>query len=39
VRHTCHAGMIHHFYAMGGVIPYARLAVAEIGAGIKSALG
>jgi acetyl esterase/lipase len=39
VRHTCHAGMIHHFYAMGGVIPYARTAVAEIGEGIKSALG
>jgi acetyl esterase len=38
VRHTCHAGMIHHFYAMGGVIPYARTAVAEIGAGIRSAL-
>src|ERR1043166_6324443 len=27
VRHTCHAGMIHHFYAMGGVIPYARTAL------------
>ena len=39
VRHTCHAGMIHHFYAMGAVIPYTRTAVAEIGAGIKSALG
>jgi acetyl esterase/lipase len=38
VRHTCHAGMIHHFYAMGGVIPYARTAIAEIGAGIRSAL-
>jgi acetyl esterase len=38
VRHTCHAGMIHHFYAMGGAIPYARTAVAEIGAGVKSAL-
>jgi acetyl esterase/lipase len=38
VRHTCHAGMIHHFYAMGAVIPYARTAVVEIGAGIKSAL-
>jgi acetyl esterase/lipase len=38
VRYTCHAGMIHHFYAMGGVIPYAHAAVAEIGVGIKSAL-
>lgn len=39
VRHTWHTGMIHHFYAMGAVIPYARTAVAEIGAGIRSALG
>jgi acetyl esterase len=38
VRHTCHAGMIHHFYAMGGVIPYARPAVAAAGAAIRSAL-
>jgi acetyl esterase len=38
VRHTCHAGMIHHFYAMGGVIPYARTAVADIGAAIGTAL-
>jgi acetyl esterase/lipase len=38
VRHTCHAGMIHHFYAMGGVIPYARTAVAAAGAAIRSAL-
>jgi acetyl esterase len=37
VRHTCHVGMIHHFYAMGGVIPYARTAVAEIGAAMRSA--
>jgi acetyl esterase len=38
VRHTCHAGMIHHFYAMGGVIPYARTAVAAAGEAIRSAL-
>jgi acetyl esterase len=38
VRHTCHAGMIHHFYAMGGVIPYARTAVAAAGAAIRDAL-
>ncbi|HEV2956833.1 MAG TPA: alpha/beta hydrolase [Xanthobacteraceae bacterium] len=37
VRHTCHAGMIHHFYAMGGVIPYARTAVAAAGDAIRSA--
>jgi acetyl esterase len=38
VRHTCHAGMIHHFYAMGGVIPYARTAVTEAGKAIRGAL-
>jgi acetyl esterase/lipase len=38
VSHTCHAGMIHHFYAMGGVIPYARTAVAAAGAAIRNAL-
>jgi acetyl esterase/lipase len=38
VQHTCHAGMIHHFYAMGGVIPYARTAVAAAGAAIRNAL-
>ena len=36
--HTWHAGMIHHFYAMGGVIPYARTAVAAAGAAIRDAL-
>jgi acetyl esterase/lipase len=39
VRHTCHAGMIHHFYAMGAVIPYARTALAAAGAEIRKALG
>ena len=24
VRYMCHEGMIHHFYGMGGFIPYAR---------------
>ncbi len=38
VRHTCHAGMIHHFYAMGGVIPYAHTALATAGAAIRKAL-
>jgi acetyl esterase/lipase len=38
VRHTCHPGMIHHFYAMGGVIPYARTAVAAAGEEIRAAL-
>jgi acetyl esterase/lipase len=38
VRYVCHAGMIHHFYGMAGAIPYARSAVASIGAAVKEAL-
>jgi acetyl esterase/lipase len=38
VRYTCHEGMIHHFYAMAGVIPYARLAIRAAGTAIKEAL-
>ena len=38
VRNTCHEGMIHHFYAMAGVIPYARLAIRTAGIAIKEAL-
>jgi acetyl esterase/lipase len=34
---TCHAGMIHLFYGMAGVIPYARIAWAQIGAEIRAA--
>jgi acetyl esterase/lipase len=37
VRYTCHAGMIHHFYGMGGIIPYARTAVEAAGAAVKTA--
>jgi acetyl esterase/lipase len=37
-RYTCHAGMIHHFYGMAGAIPYARTAVAAIGAAVGAAL-
>jgi acetyl esterase/lipase len=39
VRYTCHAGMIHHFYGMGGIIPYARTAIDAAGAAIRAALG
>ena len=39
VRYTCHEGMIHHFYGMAGVIPYARTAMQTIGGAIKEALG
>ncbi|HTW89496.1 MAG TPA: alpha/beta hydrolase [Candidatus Binataceae bacterium] len=38
VRYTCHAGMIHHFYGMGGVIPYARLAMRAAGTAIRESL-
>ena len=38
VSYTCHAGMIHLFYGMGGVIPYAREAFGLIGRDIRAAL-
>jgi acetyl esterase len=38
VRLVCHEHMIHHFYAMGGAIPYARTALKALGADIKAAL-
>jgi acetyl esterase len=38
VHHVCHEHMIHHFYAMGGAIPYARTALKDVGADIKAAL-
>jgi acetyl esterase len=37
VRHCQHPGMIHHFYGLGGVIPYAATALAMIGAEIREA--
>jgi acetyl esterase len=39
VHYTCHPGMIHLFYGMGRVIPYARTAMKAIGAEIRAALG
>jgi acetyl esterase/lipase len=39
VSYTCHAGMIHLFYGLGGVIPYARTALEKIGADIRKVLG
>lgn len=36
--YRCHLGMIHLFYGMGGVIPYAAGAYREIGADIRSLL-
>lgn len=38
VRYRCHAGMVHLFYGLGGVIPYARTALAEIGLELQAAL-
>jgi acetyl esterase/lipase len=39
VRYTCHAGMIHHFYGMAGVIPYAHVAMNALGSDISTAFG
>jgi acetyl esterase len=37
-RLTVHRGMIHHFYGLGDVIPYAREALRAIGADVREAL-
>jgi acetyl esterase len=39
VNYTCHSGMIHLFYGMTGVIPYARSALQRIGSELRAALG
>lgn len=39
VAHTCHAGMIHLFYGLAGVIPYARKAYEQVGQDIRAVLG
>ncbi len=38
VSYTCHPGMIHLFYGLGAVIPYARTAFEQIGGEIRVAL-
>lgn len=38
VSYTCHPGMIHLFYGLGSVIPYARNAFEQIGREIRAAL-
>lgn len=38
VTYTCHPGMIHLFYAFGAVVPYARTALARLGAEIGAGL-
>ena len=37
VSYTCHPGMIHLFYGLGAVIPYARTALEQIGGEIRAA--
>jgi acetyl esterase len=39
VSYTCHPGMIHLFYALARVIPYAAAAMKFIGADIRAQLG
>jgi acetyl esterase/lipase len=38
VQYTCHAGMLHHFYGMAGVVPRARACLQSAGAAIRDAL-
>jgi acetyl esterase len=38
VSYTCHPGMIHLFYGLEAVIPYARTAYLQIGSDIRAAL-
>jgi acetyl esterase len=37
VSYTCHPGMIHLFYGLGSVIPYASIAYEQIGSEIRAA--
>lgn len=38
VCHTCHGGMVHMFYGLTGVVPYARVVHKQIGAAVRAAL-
>lgn len=38
LSYTCHPGMIHLFYGLGAVIPYARTALEQMGGEIRAAL-
>lgn len=38
VRHRCHTGLVHHFYALDGIVPTARAALVEIAADIAAVL-
>jgi acetyl esterase/lipase len=39
VSYTCHPGMIHLFYGLGALIPYADTAFEQVGAQVRAALG
>lgn len=39
VRHTCHRGMIHFFYGLGGLVPAGRPALAAIGRELAEVVG
>lgn len=39
VRHTCHAGMIHYFYGLGGLIPASGPALRDMGRELAALLG
>jgi len=39
VRYRCHPGMIHLFYGLGKMIPYAHTAFEQIGADVRAAFG
>ncbi len=38
VAHTCHPGMVHHFYGLTGMIPAARAILKAIGTEMRQAL-
>ena len=38
ITYRCHFGMIHLFYGMGALIPYAATAYRQMGADIRSML-
>jgi acetyl esterase len=38
LSYTCHSGMIHLFYGLGAVVPYARIALEQMGREIRAAL-
>jgi acetyl esterase len=38
VSYTCHPGMIHLFYGLGALIPYADSAFEQVGAQLRAAL-